>query len=80
MKIKTLGILSALVGSLAVSGPGSAAFVGIKVVQRSEAQPLGLFVCQVYAVFDNPQDQVLAVMGTPEAPLNIEAFGSFGGL
>ena len=52
MKAKTLLVLAGLSVPLILTGSVSAGFVGIKVVQKTEAQALGLFVCNVYAVFD----------------------------
>lgn len=74
------GILSILtgVGALLIpAGSASAGFVGIKVIQKTEALAYGLFVCNVYAVFDRPDDEMIMVFGTHEHPLNIYAINGY---
>ncbi len=71
MKAKTLSVLAGECAPLILTGPTSAGFVGIKVVQKTEAQALGLFVCNVYAVFDRPDDEMINVFGSNTNPLNI---------
>ncbi len=56
---------------LILTGSAPAGFVGIKVVQKTEGLAFGLFVCNVYAVFDRPDDEFYKVGGTPDQPLNI---------
>lgn len=57
---------------LVVIGPASAAFTGLEVTTEKAA---GLYVCSVYAVFDNPIDELTAVAGTPGSPLSIHVNG-----
>ncbi len=71
MKARKLAVLAAVGAPLILAGSASAGFVGIKVVQKTEAQKLGLFVCNVYAVFDRPDDEMIAVAGTAVNPLLI---------
>ncbi len=71
MKAKTLSVLAGVSAPLILSGSVSAGFVGIKVVQKTDAQAFGLFVCNVYAVFDRPDDEMRAVVGTYDNPLDI---------
>ena len=71
MKAKTLSVLAGVTAPLILTGSVSAGFVGIKVVQKTDAQAFGLFVCNVYAVFDRPDDEMVVVAGTPNNPLNI---------
>ena len=71
MKAKTLLVLAGVTAPLILTGSVSAGFVGIKVVQKLDGQAAGLFVCNVYAVFDRPDDEMSAVAGTPNNPLNI---------
>jgi hypothetical protein len=55
---------------LIATATASAGFLGIKVV--SKGNPYSLLVCNVYAMFDRPgEDQMLAVYGSAEYPLNI---------
>ena len=71
MRKMTRLVLGGVSAPLILTGSASAGFVGIKVVQKTDAQALGLFVCNVYAVFDRPEDQLIAVAGTPNNPLSI---------
>lgn len=73
MESKALAVLAGAGVPMILAGSASAGFVGIKVVQKSEAQAFGLFVCNVYAVFDRPDDEFYKVGGTPDHPLNIFA-------
>ena len=71
MKMRNLSLLAGIGAPLLLAGSASAGFVGIKVVTKAGGQDAGLFVCNVYAVFDRPDDEFLAVAGTSNAPLNI---------
>ncbi len=72
MRSRTLAV-AAGTGAMILTSSASAGFVGITVVQKTAAQDtFGLFVCNVYAVFDNSAgDELIAVSGTPDNPLNI---------
>ncbi len=69
MKAKTLSVLAGVTAPLILTGSVSAGFVGIQAV--SKPNDVGLFVCNVYAVFDRPDDELTAVVGTFNNPLNI---------
>ncbi len=69
MKAKTLSVLAGVTAPLILTGSVSAGFVGIKAVSKPNGA--GLFVCNVYAVFDRPDDEMIAVAGTTLNPLNI---------
>ena len=71
MKIRNLSLLAGVGAPLILAGSASAGFVGVKVVAKSGGQAAGLFVCNVYAVFDRPDDEMIAVAGTPNNPLLI---------
>ncbi len=71
MQAGTLSVVLGVSAPLVVAGAAQAHFVGIKTVVKQEALPLGLFVCNVYAVFDRPGDVMQAVAGTSDAPLDI---------
>jgi len=64
---------------LILSGSVTAGFVGISTV--SKPNPFGVLTVNVYAVFDRPDpgdgsgDHMVAVAGTPNAPLVIEVIG-----
>jgi hypothetical protein len=73
MKTKSLAVLAGVGAPLILTAAASAGFVGIKAVTKVEAQSLGLFVCNIYAVFDRPDDEMIAVAGTSNSPLNIFA-------
>ena len=74
MKVRTLSVLAGVSAPLILGGSADAGFVGIKVVGKDN--PFGLFVCNVYAIFDRPgQDFVEAIAGTANAKMNIEVFG-----
>ena len=75
MKARYLNLLCGVGGSLIAHGPASAAFVGLTVVDQPNE--FGILACSVYAVFDSPDDHLIAVAGTQHAPLLIEASGSF---
>ncbi len=71
MKAKTLSVLAGVSAPLILTGSVSGGFVGIKVVSKTDAQVLGLFVCNVYAVFDRPDDEMVSVSGSNLNPMNI---------
>ncbi len=74
MKAKTLSVLAGVTAPLILTGSVSAGFVGLKVVGKETGFIPGvgeLFVCNVYAVFDRPDDEMIAVAGTAVNPLNI---------
>ena len=74
MKAKTLSVLAGVSAPLILTGSVSAGFVGIKVVGKETGFIPGvgeLFVCNVYAVFDRPDDEMVAVAATVNNPLNI---------
>ncbi len=73
MRTKSLAVLAGVGAPLILTGSVSAAFLGIKVVQKKEAEAFGLFVWNVYAAFDRPDEEFLSVAGTPNKPLNIFA-------
>ncbi len=75
MKTRLLTLLCGVTGSLIAGGPASAAYIGLVVVDQPNE--FGILACSVYAVFDNPNDHLLAVAGTQIAPLLVEAPGSF---
>lgn len=83
MKARTLSLMAGLGGSLLLGTAAQAAFTGITVEARSGVTVgsgpndagVEVFVCNVYANFDNPNDQVTAVAGTPDSPLNISVVG-----
>ncbi len=61
------------------TGSASAEFLGIKTT--SKPNDFGLLVVNVYAIFDRPDpgdgsgDHMVAVAGTPDAPMNITVIG-----
>ncbi len=74
MKAKTLSVLAGVTAPLILTGSVSAGFVGLKSVVKETGFIPGigeLFVCNVYAVFDRPDDEMIAVAGTFNNPLNI---------
>ena len=74
MKLKSLAVLAGVGAPLILSAPADAGFVGIKTTQKEN--PFGLFVCNVYATFDRPgEDLMIAVAGTPNNPLDIRVKG-----
>ena len=84
MKATTLRMLVGVTAPLILTGSAQAGFLGIKVV--SKPNEFGLLVCNVYAEFDRPgQDLFIHVSGTENAPILIEVIGgtfynhSFGG-
>ncbi len=74
MKIKTLALAAGVSAPLILSGSASGGFVGI--TTTSKPNPFGLLVVNVYIEFDRPgEDHMIAVAGTPNAPLNISVVG-----
>ncbi len=74
MKMKTLSMLAGVGAPLIATATASAGFVGIKVV--SKPNPFGLLVCNVYAEFDRPgEDLFLAAAGTANTPMLIQVIG-----
>ena len=74
MKAKTLSVLAGASAPLILTGSASAGFVGLKTVSKETGFIPGvgeLFVCNVYAVFDRPDDEMIAVAGTSSHLLNI---------
>ena len=89
MKMKTLSLLAGVGAPLIATASVQAGFVGIKTTEKENA--FGLLVVNVYAIFDRPDpgdgsgDHMVAVAGTPNAPMNIQVNGgtfynsAFGG-
>jgi len=74
MKMKTLSVLAGVGAPLIATVSASAGFLGIKVV--SKPNQFGLIVCNVYAQFDRPgQDLFNKVAGTAGAPMLIQVLG-----
>ncbi len=79
MKMKTLAVLAGVASPLIATGSASAGFIGIKAT--SKPNDFGLLVVNVYAIFDRPEpgdgsgDHMVAVAGTPNAPLVIQVTG-----
>lgn len=73
MKARSVAALGGIGAPLILTATASAGFTGIKVVQKVEAQAFGLFVCNVYATFDRPDDEMIAVAGSVHNPLIIFA-------
>ena len=74
MKAKTVLLLAGVSAPLILTGSVSAGFVGLKVVGKETGFIPGvgeLFVCNVYAVFDRPDDELFVVFGTNSDPMNI---------
>ncbi len=83
MKMKTLVFAAGVSAPLILGGSAPAAFTGITTV--SKPNEFGLFVCNVYAEFDDTADTIMGVSGTPNAPISITVTGgtffqhAFGG-
>ncbi len=68
MKSKTLCLLAGITTPMILTGSVKAGFLGIKVV--SKPNQFGLLVCNVYAEFDRPgEDLMQSVAGTANTPL-----------
>ncbi|MCP3902550.1 MAG: hypothetical protein GY715_02855 [Planctomycetes bacterium] len=70
--------LASVAGALALSGSASAGFTGLAVTMQPETATTGddLDVYRLYATFDNPTDQVVAVGGTLLFPQILDSGGS----
>ncbi len=89
MKMKTLSLLAGVGAPLIATTSAQAGFLGIKTVEKPNE--LGLLVVNIYAIFDRPDpgdgsgDHMVAVAGTPDAPMSITVNGgvfynnAFGG-
>ncbi len=74
MKMQRLARLCVGAAPLILTGPSRAEFQGIQA--KFVANPYGLLVCRIYAVFDRPgEDLMHAVAGTSNAPLTINLIG-----
>ncbi len=74
MKATTLRVLVGVTAPLILTGSVQAGFLGIKIV--SKPNEFGLLVCNVYAVFDRPgQDLFIHVGGTSNAPMLVQVIG-----
>jgi hypothetical protein len=76
MKAKTLSLCAGIGGVMLLAEAAPAGFTGIEWEQK--ANDFGVFTVNVYATFDNSNDALYAVAGTPNAPLQVEVVaGSF---
>ncbi len=75
MKMRELSVLAGVAAPLILTGTASAGFVGVKTVLKEAAQASGLFVCNVYAIFDRPDDEFSAAAGTTTNPMDIHVVG-----
>ncbi len=79
MKMRTLAVLAGVATPLIATASASAGFIGIKATSKPNI--FGLLVVNVYAIFDRPDpgdgsgDHMVAVAGTPNAPLVIQVTG-----
>jgi MYXO-CTERM domain-containing protein len=74
MKMRTLSALAGAGVPLILAGPASAAFVGLKAVNKPNA--LGILTYNIYAQFTEREgDFVFAVAGTLFQPLNVNVRG-----
>jgi len=71
MRTGALKLLLGVGGPLILAGQAAGGWVGLDM--EMVPNTYGLLVIRVYAEFDNPQDRVLAVAGTLESPLRIQA-------
>ncbi len=82
MKVRTLSLLAGT-GALIAVCPVTATLTGI--VVETEPHDQGLVTCRVFAEFSEPDDRLVAVCGTADAPLQITVTGgtfyqhAFGG-
>lgn len=72
MRLTTIS-MAAGIAALSAGGPAGATLTGIEVV--AEPHDPGLVACTVYARFSDPDDQLLAVLGTPASPLGVTVTG-----
>ncbi len=81
MRVRTLSLLAGTAVPLILTGSAPAGFVGISTVSKPNPFGVGLFTVNVYAIFDRPDpgdgsgDHMIAVAGTPDAPMNITVIG-----
>ena len=54
-----------------VGGSAYADYIGIEWAALEQGQPEDIFVYAVYAVFNDPADRLLGVVGDPNTPLSI---------
>jgi hypothetical protein len=74
MKLKTLSVLAGVGAPLILTGSSDAGFTGV--TASGKPNSFGLFVCNVYAEFDNPgNDWMQGVAGIPAAPMSITVVG-----
>jgi len=73
MKAKCLSLLAGSAASLLIAAPAPAEFV--QLTTESRPNPFGLSVVQVFALFSQPGDLLLAVAGSSGNPLNISVTG-----
>ena len=74
MKVRTLAVAAGVIAPLILGGSASGGFTGISTT--SKPNEFGLFVVNVYAIFDRPgEDHMLVVAGTPNSPLQIDVIG-----
>ncbi|MHC4383262.1 MAG: hypothetical protein ACYS0J_10560 [Planctomycetota bacterium] len=76
MKMKTLSVLAGISTPLIATAAANAGLVSTTLSVSSKANEFGIFVCNVYAQFDNQgNDFMQAVAGTPGTPLAITVVG-----
>ena len=77
MQAKHLSLLLGGAAALIATADAQAGFLGV--IAQFKANPHGLTVLRVYAVFDRPgEDEMQAVFGTTDSPLSIEVLnGTF---
>ncbi|MHC4649888.1 MAG: hypothetical protein ACYTES_03415, partial [Planctomycetota bacterium] len=74
MKVKTLSLLAGVGAPLFLTASSDAGFNGVYAAGKTN--PFGIFVCNVYAEFDNAgNDFVLTIAGTQSTPLVISVVG-----
>lgn len=66
-------LVSGIAGVLLSAGAAVAAFSGITVTFKPNE--FGILTCNVYAVFTNADDRLIAVAGTADDPLSIDVVG-----
>lgn len=72
MKVRTPGLVAGTAALIAAC-PATATLTGI--VVETEPHDPGLVTCRVYAEFSEPDDLLVAVCGTADAPLQISVTG-----
>lgn len=73
MKARGLALLAGLGGTLLL-GPDALADI-TSITWEEQDNPYGLLSLAIYATFDNPNDRLVAVAGSPLAPMHIEVIG-----